>query len=137
LVTAQNDPALLEMVTTLAFEDLRSSGRAASVTRTMPTAFVSKDAGRAATEAALQERLSRAAAEGDLPDDVDPGALARFVMVLSEGHAVHAAAGAGRADLHASIDIAMRALPARPEPATKTSTAARTRAPARPRRSPG
>ena len=67
-------------------------------------------AGRAATEAALQQRLSRAAAEGDLPDGVDPRALARFVMVLSEGHAVHAAAGAGRADLHASVDIAMRAL---------------------------
>ncbi|GLY93961.1 TetR/AcrR family transcriptional regulator [Actinoplanes sp. NBRC 103695] len=75
-------------------------------------------AGRADTEAALQERLSRAAAEGDLPDGVDPRALARFVMVLSEGHAVHAAAGAGRADLHASIDIAMRVLPARPDPAT-------------------
>ena len=71
-------------------------------------------AGRAATEAALQERLSRAAAEGDLPDGVDPRALARFVMVLSEGHAVHAAAGAGRADLHASVDIAMRALLPRP-----------------------
>ena len=67
-------------------------------------------AGRAATEAALQERLSRAAAEGDLPDGVDPRALARFVMVLSEGNAVHAAAGARRADLHAAVDIAMRAL---------------------------
>ncbi|AGZ40938.1 TetR/AcrR family transcriptional regulator [Actinoplanes friuliensis] len=67
-------------------------------------------AGRAATEAALRERLSRAAAEGDLPEGVDPGALARFVMVISEGHAVHAAAGAARADLHASVDIAMRAL---------------------------
>ena len=75
-------------------------------------------AGRADTEAALQERLSRAAADGDLPDGVDPRALARFVMVVSEGHAVHAAAGAGRADLHASIDIAMRVLPARPDPAT-------------------
>ncbi len=71
-------------------------------------------AGRAATEAALGERLSRAAAEGDLPDGVDPRALARFVMALSEGHAVHAAAGAGRADLHASVDIAMRALLTRP-----------------------
>ena len=71
-------------------------------------------AGRAATETALQERLSRAATEGDLPDGVDPRALARFVMVLSEGHAVHAAAGAGRAELHASVDIAMRALLPRP-----------------------
>ena len=67
--------------------------------------------GRAATETALQERLSRAAAEGDLPEDIDPRALARFVMALSEGHAVHAAAGATRADLYASVDVAMRAMP--------------------------
>ncbi|MGW4681539.1 TetR/AcrR family transcriptional regulator [Micromonospora taraxaci] len=67
-------------------------------------------AGRAATEAAVEERLSRAAKEGDLPDGMDPGALARFVMALSEGHAVHAASGASREDLHASVDIALRAL---------------------------
>jgi AcrR family transcriptional regulator len=71
-------------------------------------------AGRAATEAALQERLSRAAEEGDLPDGVDARALARFVMALSEGHAVHAAAGATREDLHASVDSAMRAVALRP-----------------------
>ncbi|MBV1854286.1 alpha/beta fold hydrolase [Catellatospora tritici] len=59
-------------------------------------------AGRAATESALQERLSRAAEEGDLPDGMDARALARFVMALSEGHAVHAAAGASREDLQAS-----------------------------------
>jgi AcrR family transcriptional regulator len=64
-------------------------------------------AGRADTEAALVERLSRA---DDLPDGVDPRALARFVMALSEGHAVHASAGASQADLHASIDIALRAI---------------------------
>lgn len=80
-------------------------------------------AGRAATEGALQERLSRAAAEGDLPDGIDPRALARFVMALSEGHAVHAAAGAGRAELHASVDIAMRAMPVTPRSATTSPTA--------------
>ncbi|MEU4425773.1 TetR/AcrR family transcriptional regulator [Actinoplanes sp. NPDC024001] len=67
-------------------------------------------AGRAATEAALEERLTRAAREGDLPDGVDPRALARFVMALSEGHAVHAAAGATREQLHASVDVALRAV---------------------------
>ncbi|MEV4537672.1 TetR/AcrR family transcriptional regulator [Asanoa sp. NPDC049518] len=67
-------------------------------------------AGRAATESALQERLSRAAAEGDLPDGMDARALARFVMALSEGHAVHAAAGASREELQASVDIALRTL---------------------------
>jgi AcrR family transcriptional regulator len=67
-------------------------------------------AGRAATEAALEERLTRAAQEGDLPEGVDPRGLARFVMALSEGHAVHAAAGATREELHASVDVALRAL---------------------------
>jgi AcrR family transcriptional regulator len=81
-------------------------------------------AGRAATEAALRERLSRAAVEGDLPDGVDPSALARFVMALSEGHAVHAAAGASRAELHASVDVAMRVLP-QPESTTIPQAAAR------------
>jgi AcrR family transcriptional regulator len=67
-------------------------------------------AGRAVTESALQERLSRAAKEGDLPDGVDARSLARFVMALSEGHAVHAAAGASREELQASVDIALRAV---------------------------
>ncbi|GLY06502.1 TetR/AcrR family transcriptional regulator [Actinoplanes sp. NBRC 101535] len=67
-------------------------------------------AGRAETEAALSERLIRASREGDLPDGADPRAVARFVMALSEGHAVHAAAGATRSDLQASVDIALRAV---------------------------
>ncbi|MGX1612328.1 TetR/AcrR family transcriptional regulator [Micromonospora chalcea] len=74
-------------------------------------------AGRAATETALEERLSRAAKEGDLPEGVDSRALARFVMALSEGHAVHAAAGASREDLQASVDVAMRVLNLAPGPA--------------------
>ncbi|TXK34654.1 TetR/AcrR family transcriptional regulator [Nonomuraea sp. C10] len=67
-------------------------------------------AGRAANEAAVEERLSRAATEGDLPPGVDHRALARFVMALSEGFAVHAASGTSREDLQASVDIALRAL---------------------------
>ncbi|GIF74424.1 TetR/AcrR family transcriptional regulator [Asanoa siamensis] len=70
--------------------------------------------GRAATESAIVERLSRAAEEGDLPEGVDARALARFVMALSEGHAVHAAAGASREELQASVDVAMRAVALRP-----------------------
>ena len=75
-------------------------------------------AGRAATETALEERLARAAKEGDLPEGVDSRALARFVMALSEGHAVHAAAGASREDLQASVDVAMRVLNLAPGAAT-------------------
>jgi len=67
-------------------------------------------AGRAANQAAVEERLTRAAAEGDLPAGVDPRAAARFVAALSEGFAVQAAAGVSRADLHAAVDVALHAL---------------------------
>ncbi|MGW4880130.1 TetR/AcrR family transcriptional regulator [Streptomyces sp. NPDC004262] len=66
---------------------------------------------RLAGERALAGRLARAVAEGDLPADTDPAALARYVMVVSEGNAVHAAAGAERAALHATVDLALRAVP--------------------------
>ncbi|MEU1710516.1 TetR/AcrR family transcriptional regulator [Streptomyces sp. NPDC005706] len=66
---------------------------------------------RLAGEQALADRLTRAVAEGDLPAGTDPLALARYVMVVSEGNAVHAAAGAGRVALHATVDIALRAVP--------------------------
>ncbi|MEU8727017.1 MULTISPECIES: TetR/AcrR family transcriptional regulator [Streptomyces] len=69
-------------------------------------------AGRAATECALARRLAQAVQDGDLRAEADVRALARFVMVLSEGFAVHAAAGAERDDLHASIDIALRSVTA-------------------------
>ncbi|MEU6841676.1 TetR/AcrR family transcriptional regulator [Streptomyces sp. NPDC046716] len=62
-------------------------------------------------ERALAQRLARAVAEGDLPSGADPRALARYVMVVSEGNAVHAAAGSSRADLHTTVDIALQAIP--------------------------
>ncbi|MGK5442707.1 TetR/AcrR family transcriptional regulator [Micromonospora sp. URMC 105] len=64
-------------------------------------------ASRLTGERALAERLARAVAEGDLPADADPAALARFVAVVTEGHAVHAAAGVSRADLQQSAEIAL------------------------------
>lgn len=67
---------------------------------------------RAARERALADRLARAAKEGDLAPGTDTAALARFVATLSQGLAVHAAAGAGREDLHATVDIALRAVAA-------------------------
>lgn len=69
---------------------------------------------RLAGEEALADRLSRAVAEGDLPAGTDARALARYVMVVSEGNAVHAAAGAARSALHATVDIALRAVPHAP-----------------------
>lgn len=64
-------------------------------------------ASRLTGERALADRLARAVAEGDLPADADPTALARFVAVVTEGHAVHAAAGVPRADLQQSAEIAL------------------------------
>ena len=67
---------------------------------------------RAAGESALADRLARAAKEGDLAPGTDTAALARFVVTLGQGLAVHSAAGARREDLHASVDIALRAVAA-------------------------
>ena len=64
---------------------------------------------RLAGERALAERLVRARVEGDLPADADPVVLARFVMVFSEGQAIHAAAGATREELLESAAIALKA----------------------------
>jgi AcrR family transcriptional regulator len=64
---------------------------------------------RLAGEHALAERLTEVLADGDLPADTNPAALARFVMVFSEGQAVHAAAGATHHQLQQSADIALKA----------------------------
>jgi AcrR family transcriptional regulator len=61
-------------------------------------------------ELALRDRLKRARQEGDLPADVDPGDLARYVMTVSEGIAVHAAAGVTRRELNRTVDLAIRVL---------------------------
>ncbi|MFI5913190.1 TetR/AcrR family transcriptional regulator [Dactylosporangium sp. NPDC051541] len=68
-------------------------------------------ASRRTGEQALAARLARAVDEGDLPPGTDAVALARYVMVVSEGNAVHAAAGADRPSLHATVDLALRAVP--------------------------
>ena len=66
---------------------------------------------RLAGEALLTDRLTQALKAGDFPPETDPAALARYVMTVSEGNAVHAAAGVPREALHATVDIALRALP--------------------------
>jgi len=66
---------------------------------------------RAATEAALRQRFERARAEGDLPEQADPAALARYLTTLTQGMAVQAAGGASAADLQQVVEIALRAWP--------------------------
>ncbi|WP_419827546.1 TetR/AcrR family transcriptional regulator [Sphingomonas sp.] len=66
---------------------------------------------RQANELALWDRLERAKADGDLPADADPAALAAFVTVVCDGMVVRAAAGATTADLRKIAVQAMRAWP--------------------------
>ena len=73
-------------------------------------------ASRLAGEKALAGRFARAITDGDLPRDADPAALARYLMVVTEGQAVHAAAGISRSQLEQSAEIALRAFAAYPPP---------------------
>ena len=66
---------------------------------------------RAATDAALRRRFERALAEGDLPEQADPAALARYLTTLTQGMAVQAAGGASAEDLQQVVEIALRAWP--------------------------
>lgn len=66
---------------------------------------------RASSEARLRARLVRAREEGDLPVDCCAGQLARYVMTVSNGMAVQAAAGATRAQLHEVVALVLRGWP--------------------------
>jgi AcrR family transcriptional regulator len=66
---------------------------------------------RAGGEALIRERLKRAKREGDLPADADPAAIARFITTVLQGMAVQATGGAGRKELRAIADMALRAWP--------------------------
>ena len=59
----------------------------------------------------MRERLKRAKTEGDLPQDADPAALARFVATVTQGMAVQAAGGATRGELRRVAETALRAFP--------------------------
>jgi AcrR family transcriptional regulator len=62
-------------------------------------------------ELAMRDRFRRAVEDGDLAPDNDPDDLARYIMTVSEGLAVHASAGATREELTRVVDIALRAFP--------------------------
>jgi AcrR family transcriptional regulator len=66
---------------------------------------------RAACEAAVRQRFQRAQAEGDLPPDADPAALARYVFAVIQGMTVQAAGGAKREQLRRVVALALRAWP--------------------------
>jgi AcrR family transcriptional regulator len=66
---------------------------------------------RLAGEVAIRRRFERALAEGDLPVDVDPADLARYLVTVIHGMAVQAAGGASQAALRRVAEIALRAWP--------------------------
>lgn len=59
----------------------------------------------------VRERFQRAVNDGDLPAQVDPGVLARYVTTLAFGIAVQAASGVGRDELQEIADTALRPWP--------------------------
>ena len=63
---------------------------------------------RAAAEAAVRRRLTRARDEGDLPAGADPAALARYLMTVIWGLSVQAAGGATRRQLEEVAEMARR-----------------------------
>lgn len=58
-------------------------------------------------------RLAEYQQEGDLPADIDPEALARYMTAVLQGLAVQAGAGASKAELKSLVDMAMRTWPGR------------------------
>ena len=67
---------------------------------------------RAAGRERLRERFDRARAEGDLPETANAGALAAFVMTVTQGIAVQAKAGVSRELLQAVAEQTLNAWPA-------------------------
>ena len=66
---------------------------------------------RGKMELLLRQRFERAVAEGDLPRDTDPTALAKYIATFQQGLAVQHAGGASCEELLAAVDIALRAWP--------------------------
>ncbi|HEY3242608.1 MAG TPA: TetR/AcrR family transcriptional regulator [Phycisphaerae bacterium] len=66
---------------------------------------------RTAGEVAIRQRFEKARANGDLPPDVTPADLARYVTTIMHGMAVRAAGGASRRELSTIAQVALRAWP--------------------------
>ena len=60
---------------------------------------------------AFVRRFKRAKAEGDLPKDSDPAALARYLATVTYGLSIQASAGATRAELRKVVAIALQQWP--------------------------
>lgn len=67
---------------------------------------------RAGTQAALCGRFERAQAEGDLPEESDPAALASYVSTLVLGISAQAASGMKRKELLGIVENTLKVWPA-------------------------
>ena len=102
LFTDRRNPAGCLFVTCV----LSSSSLAPAVRR----ALVAR---RREKEQRLCERFQAAVAEGDLPTGTDPVALARYLLGMHFGLAVHASTGASRAELMNLVTLALERWPGR------------------------
>ncbi|WCT71849.1 TetR/AcrR family transcriptional regulator [Sphingomonas naphthae] len=68
---------------------------------------------RLSSQTAMIERFTRAKAEGDLPDSVDPTALANYLITVMQGLAVQASSGMTCPDLTALVDTTLSVWPGR------------------------
>ena len=60
---------------------------------------------------AVQKRMQQAKRDGDLPVDVDPKDLARYVVVVVNGLSIQAANGAKPTEMRRAVELALRTLP--------------------------
>jgi AcrR family transcriptional regulator len=68
---------------------------------------------QAGSKQALIDRFERAKNEGDLPEHIDPCALARYLTAVMQGLAVQAGAGTGCPDLRKIVDTTLAVWPGR------------------------
>lgn len=71
---------------------------------------------RARRQKAIQERLQRGVAEGELPAGLDPGTIASFYTTVIDGLAIQARDGASRKALQFAVQCAMQAWDAMARP---------------------
>jgi AcrR family transcriptional regulator len=68
---------------------------------------------RASSEAAIIRRFERARDEGDLPANVDPAGVTRYLVAILQGMAIQAGSGASREALEQLIDTSLQVWPSR------------------------
>lgn len=68
---------------------------------------------RGSSAAALLERFRQAQGDGDLPDGLEPEALAQYLFTILQGMAVQAGAGATPADLERVLETSLMLWPSR------------------------